>query len=348
MRCGSAARSSRGQRRGREEPRFRRGTHAATSVSTKHVHLYRTPAWCGRRITEIRGLALPVLRRGSRESAAVAIKKTVRQAIVNIAEDPGRRSSTRTPVRHGEEERRVSGADIAEIGFTAFTGKKKQFHTAAGLIVRRVKRGRRSFRLRLPRQGTGRHHPPPPGPRPGPDRHRRPPRLPAPAATLVLRNRLHRHVDDNRTAHDHVTHATEPTCWATRPQRTGHRDGHPAQRAAQARKKNQHPVQALLGAPSAAATHAPPSGRRRRRGWTTKRRDAPGGCRADERDLERLVAAVLDLAGFLGGEAVQASLSGDAPSGRARHEPTPHLTRTHTMAGQASFFTGSGIATHST
>jgi hypothetical protein len=39
-----------------------------------------------------------------------------------------------------QEERWISDAEIAEIPFTAFTSKKKQFHTTARLIVRRVKR----------------------------------------------------------------------------------------------------------------------------------------------------------------------------------------------------------------
>ncbi|WP_073945630.1 IS1380 family transposase [Streptomyces kebangsaanensis] len=79
-------------------------------------------------------------RAGARFSLAVAVTKTIREAIASIAEDAW------TPIRYtdaiwdAEEERWISDAEIAEIPFTAFTSKKKQFHTTARLIVRRVKR----------------------------------------------------------------------------------------------------------------------------------------------------------------------------------------------------------------
>ncbi|MGW2937565.1 transposase [Streptomyces sp. NPDC001156] len=51
-----------------------------------------------------------------------------------------------TPIKYtsavwdADEERWVSDAEITEIDFTAFTSRKKAFHTIARLIVRRVKR----------------------------------------------------------------------------------------------------------------------------------------------------------------------------------------------------------------
>ncbi|MDT3727798.1 IS1380 family transposase [Streptomyces sp. DSM 41972] len=77
---------------------------------------------------------------GARLSLAVAVKKMVREAIVNIAEDAWTPIKYTDAVWDDEEERWVCDAEIAEISFTAFTSKKKQFHTTARLIVRRVKR----------------------------------------------------------------------------------------------------------------------------------------------------------------------------------------------------------------
>ncbi|WP_371674693.1 transposase [Streptomyces sp. NBC_00289] len=79
-------------------------------------------------------------RAGVRFSLAVAVKKTVREAIVNIAEDAWTPIEYTAAVWDDEDERRVCDAEIAEIPFTAFTSKKKQFHTTSRLIVRRVKR----------------------------------------------------------------------------------------------------------------------------------------------------------------------------------------------------------------
>lgn len=77
---------------------------------------------------------------GVRFSLAVAVKKTVREAIVNIAEDAWTPIEYTDAIWDDEDERWVSDAEIAEIPFTAFTSKKKQYHTTARLIVRRVKR----------------------------------------------------------------------------------------------------------------------------------------------------------------------------------------------------------------
>ncbi|WP_406729507.1 IS1380 family transposase [Streptomyces sp. GD-15H] len=77
---------------------------------------------------------------GARFSLAVAVTKTVRAAIVNIAEDAWTPIEYTDAIWNDEDECWVSDAEIAEIPFTAFTSKKKQFHTTARLIVRRVKR----------------------------------------------------------------------------------------------------------------------------------------------------------------------------------------------------------------
>ncbi|MFF3517465.1 IS1380 family transposase [Streptomyces sp. NPDC002573] len=77
---------------------------------------------------------------GARFSLAVAVTRTIRAAIETI------RADAWTPIKYTdaiwdeEDERWISDAEIAEIPFTAFTSKKKTFHTTARLIVRRVKR----------------------------------------------------------------------------------------------------------------------------------------------------------------------------------------------------------------
>ncbi|MFC5673638.1 hypothetical protein [Streptomyces incanus] len=225
---------------------------------------------------------------GVRFSPALAVKETVREAIVNIAEDAWTPIEYTAAVWDNEDECWVSDAEIAELPFTAFTSKRKQFHTTARLIVRRVKRlnpktvpegqaelfgvwrhhvvftdsrftlaqaepmyrehavveqvftdleasalghlpsGKftansprggapglaatahnltwaASPRLHRSRQSADRHHPPPPRPRPGPDRGQGPDDHPAPTSTLALGSRLHRPVDDHRTASAHLT-----------------------------------------------------------------------------------------------------------------------------------------------
>jgi len=77
---------------------------------------------------------------GVRFSLAVAVKKTVREAIVSIPEDAWTPIEYASAVWDDEDACWVSDAEIAEIPFTAFTSKRKQFHTTARLIVRRVKR----------------------------------------------------------------------------------------------------------------------------------------------------------------------------------------------------------------
>lgn len=77
---------------------------------------------------------------GARFSLAVAVKKSIRAAIETISEDAWTPIQYRAAVFDADEERWVSDAEIAEVEFTAFTSKKKAFHTTARLVVRRVKR----------------------------------------------------------------------------------------------------------------------------------------------------------------------------------------------------------------
>ncbi|MGH8880076.1 MAG: IS1380 family transposase [Stackebrandtia sp.] len=77
---------------------------------------------------------------GAAFSLTVAVKKTIRQAITTIGEDAWTPIEYPTAVWDAAEERWISDAEIAEVPFTAFTSKKKQFHTTARLIVRRVRR----------------------------------------------------------------------------------------------------------------------------------------------------------------------------------------------------------------
>ncbi|MFC3350021.1 IS1380 family transposase, partial [Streptomyces echinoruber] len=77
---------------------------------------------------------------GAAFSLAVAVRRTIRETIAGIAEDAWTPIKYASAVRDEQEERWVSDAEIAEVPFTAFTSKKKAFHTTARLIVRRVKR----------------------------------------------------------------------------------------------------------------------------------------------------------------------------------------------------------------
>ncbi|MBN0049222.1 IS1380 family transposase [Streptomyces actuosus] len=76
----------------------------------------------------------------ARFSLAVAVRKKIREAIAAIPEDAWTPIMYAAAVWDTEEERWISDAEITEVPFTAFTSKKKAFHTTARLIVRRVKR----------------------------------------------------------------------------------------------------------------------------------------------------------------------------------------------------------------
>jgi Transposase DDE domain group 1 len=79
-------------------------------------------------------------RAGARFSLTARMTATVSRAIAGIEE------SAWTPIRYpqavwdAEEQRWISDAEVAEVPFTAFTGRRKAEHIAARLIVRRVKR----------------------------------------------------------------------------------------------------------------------------------------------------------------------------------------------------------------
>ncbi|MFI1630681.1 IS1380 family transposase, partial [Streptomyces noursei] len=73
-------------------------------------------------------------------SLAVAVNKTIHEAITQIPDDAWRPIKYASAVWDEAEERWVSDAEVAETGFTAFTSKKKRFRTTARLLVRRVKR----------------------------------------------------------------------------------------------------------------------------------------------------------------------------------------------------------------
>jgi hypothetical protein len=79
-------------------------------------------------------------RAGARFSITARMTATVSRAIAGIEE------SAWTPIRYpqavwdDEEQRWISDAQVAEVPFTAFTGRRKAEHIPARLIVRRVKR----------------------------------------------------------------------------------------------------------------------------------------------------------------------------------------------------------------
>jgi hypothetical protein len=79
-------------------------------------------------------------RAGARFSVTARLTPTVTAAITTIPD------SAWVPIRYPhaiydeDEQRWVSDAEVAEVGFTAFTGRRKSEHVTARLIVRRVRR----------------------------------------------------------------------------------------------------------------------------------------------------------------------------------------------------------------
>ena len=79
-------------------------------------------------------------RAGARFSVTARLTPTVIKAITGIDEQAW------TPIRYPnaiydeDEQRWISDAEVAEVGFTAFTNRRKAEHIAARLIVRRVRR----------------------------------------------------------------------------------------------------------------------------------------------------------------------------------------------------------------
>ncbi|WP_406003912.1 transposase [Streptomyces sp. NBC_00829] len=77
---------------------------------------------------------------GARFSLAVTVGKKIGEAIATIPEDAWAPIRYAAAVWDADEERWISDADLTEVPFTAFTSKKRAFHTTARLIVRRLKR----------------------------------------------------------------------------------------------------------------------------------------------------------------------------------------------------------------
>lgn len=77
---------------------------------------------------------------------------SVRAAIAGIDEDAWAPIRYPRAIWDEEDQRWVSDAQVAEVPYTAFTGRRKVDHVAARLIVRRVKR------LNPASTGTGQHH----------------------------------------------------------------------------------------------------------------------------------------------------------------------------------------------
>ena len=79
-------------------------------------------------------------RAGARFSITARLTPTVITAITSIEEQSW------TPIRYPnaiydeDEQRWISDAEVAEVGFTAFTGRRKRDHVSARLIMRRVRR----------------------------------------------------------------------------------------------------------------------------------------------------------------------------------------------------------------
>ena len=79
-------------------------------------------------------------RAGARFSVTARLTPTVVRAITSIDEQAW------TPIRYPnaiydeDEQRWISDAEVAEVAFTAFTGRRRAEHVTARLIVRRVKR----------------------------------------------------------------------------------------------------------------------------------------------------------------------------------------------------------------
>lgn len=77
---------------------------------------------------------------GARFSLAVAQRKKVREAIATIPEDAWTSIKYPTAVWDADEQRWISDAEVAEVEYTAFTGKAKKYRTTARLLIRRVRR----------------------------------------------------------------------------------------------------------------------------------------------------------------------------------------------------------------
>ena len=81
-----------------------------------------------------------VSRAGARFSVTARMNPAVRTAIAGIGESGWTPIHYPNAVWDDDEQRLVSDAEVAEVGFTAFTSRRKAEHVTARLIVRRVKR----------------------------------------------------------------------------------------------------------------------------------------------------------------------------------------------------------------
>ena len=73
-------------------------------------------------------------------SVTARMTKTVTTAIASIAEDDWVAIKYPHAIWEEAEQRWISDAEVAEVPFTAFTGRRKAEHVTCRLIVRRVKR----------------------------------------------------------------------------------------------------------------------------------------------------------------------------------------------------------------
>ena len=73
-------------------------------------------------------------------SVTARMTRTVTAAIAGIAEDAWQTIKYPQAVWEEAEQRWVSDAEVAEVGFVAFTGRRKTEHVPCRLVVRRVKR----------------------------------------------------------------------------------------------------------------------------------------------------------------------------------------------------------------
>jgi hypothetical protein len=79
-------------------------------------------------------------RAGARFSVTARLTPTMTRAITAIDEQAWTPIRYRNALWDADEQRWVSDAEVAEVGFTAFTGRRQAEHVTARLIVRRVRR----------------------------------------------------------------------------------------------------------------------------------------------------------------------------------------------------------------
>jgi hypothetical protein len=79
-------------------------------------------------------------RAGARFSITARLTPTVVKAITSIDEQAWTAIRYPNAIFDNDEQRWISDAEVAEVEFTAFTGRRKAEHVTAGLIVRRVRR----------------------------------------------------------------------------------------------------------------------------------------------------------------------------------------------------------------